>query len=48
LPAGLTLGGLPVGIEFDGPVGTDRTVLALGVAVERLLGPLPNPRGQGD
>ena len=37
LPAGLTSGGLPVGIELDGPVGTDRTVLALGVAVERLL-----------
>jgi Asp-tRNA(Asn)/Glu-tRNA(Gln) amidotransferase A subunit family amidase len=44
LPAGLTSGGLPVGIEFDGPAGTDRTVLALGVAVERVLGPLPGPR----
>ena len=37
LPAGLTSRGLPVAIEFDGPVGTDRNVLALGVAVERLL-----------
>jgi indoleacetamide hydrolase len=44
LPAGLTSGGLPVGIEFDGPAGADRTVLNLGVTVERLLGPLPDPR----
>lgn len=37
LPAGLTSTGLPVGIEFDGPVGSDDRILALGLAVEPLL-----------
>ncbi len=44
LPAGLTAGGLPVGLELDGPVGSDRRLLAIGLAVEALLGPLPAPR----
>jgi Asp-tRNA(Asn)/Glu-tRNA(Gln) amidotransferase A subunit family amidase len=43
LPIGLTSGGLPVGIELDGPEDTDKSVLALGLATERLLGPLPPP-----
>jgi indoleacetamide hydrolase len=43
LPAGLTHGGLPVALEFDAPAGTDRALLALGLAVERALGPLPAP-----
>jgi indoleacetamide hydrolase len=43
LPAGLTSGGLPVSIELDGPAGADRTLLGLGVAIERLLEPLPHP-----
>jgi indoleacetamide hydrolase len=43
LPMGLTTDGLPVGIEFDGPEGSDRDLLALGLAVEAVLGRLPPP-----
>jgi mandelamide amidase len=43
LPSGLTATGLPVGIEFDAPTGTDRALLALGLSIERVLGPLPPP-----
>jgi len=44
LPAGLTNGGLPVALELDAPVGSDRALLALGAAVEQALGPLPAPQ----
>ena len=44
LPAGLTRDGLPVAIELDAPEGADRSLLALGLAVERFLGHLPAPR----
>ena len=47
LPAGLTANGLPVSIELDGPEGTDRSLLALGQAVERVLGRLPPPDVSG-
>jgi len=43
IPAGLTAGGLPVGIEIDGPVGSDRRLLGIGLSIEALLGPLPPP-----
>jgi indoleacetamide hydrolase len=43
LPAGMTKGGLPVGLEIDGPVGSDARLLAIGLAIEALLGPLPAP-----
>lgn len=43
VPAGLTSDGLPVGLELDGPAGSDRTLLAIGLAVEGILGPLPAP-----
>ncbi|MGV3634366.1 MAG: indoleacetamide hydrolase [Pseudorhodoplanes sp.] len=43
LYAGMTKGGLPVGIEIDGPVGRDRALLALGLAIEALLGTAPAP-----
>ena len=43
LPAGLTSGGLPIALEFDGPAGTDRALLALGASVERVLGQVPRP-----
>jgi len=41
--AGMTKGGLPVGIEIDGPVGSDTALLALGLAMEALLGTAPAP-----
>jgi Asp-tRNA(Asn)/Glu-tRNA(Gln) amidotransferase A subunit family amidase len=43
LPAGLTSTGLPIALEFDGPSGSDRALLALGASVERVLGRLPAP-----
>ena len=42
-PAGLTRAGLPVGLEVDGPIGSDRTLLAIGSAIEAVLGSLPAP-----
>ena len=44
LAAGLTHDGLPVGIELDGPVGADRDLLALGQALEAIVGRPPAPR----
>jgi mandelamide amidase len=43
LPAGLSQQGLPVGLELDGLAGHDSELLGLGIAVERVLGPLPPP-----
>lgn len=43
VPAGLTEARLPVGLEFDGPQGSDRRLLAIGLAVEAVLGRLPPP-----
>jgi Asp-tRNA(Asn)/Glu-tRNA(Gln) amidotransferase A subunit family amidase len=37
LCAGRTRDGLPVGIELDGPVGSDRELLALGLALEPVI-----------
>jgi indoleacetamide hydrolase len=34
---------LPVGIEFDGPAGSDRRLLAIGMAMEKVFGRLPAP-----
>jgi mandelamide amidase len=44
LPTGIAADGLPVALEFDGPAGTDRALLALGVAIEQVLGHMPPPR----
>jgi Asp-tRNA(Asn)/Glu-tRNA(Gln) amidotransferase A subunit family amidase len=44
IPAGLAANGMPVALEFDGPAGSDRALLGLGAAVERLLGTEPPPR----
>lgn len=43
LAAGLTINGLPVGLELDGPLGSDRRLLAIGVAFEQLLGIMAGP-----
>ena len=44
LPIGLTAAGLPVSLEFDAAAGQDRALLALGLSLETLFGPLPRPR----
>lgn len=45
LPAGLgPTSRLPVGIELDGPAGSDRRLIAIGLALEALLGRLPPPK----
>ncbi len=43
VPAGLTREGLPVSVELDGPSGSDRRLLEIGLALESLVGPLPPP-----
>ncbi|WP_061026637.1 indoleacetamide hydrolase [Bradyrhizobium sp. CCH5-F6] len=43
----VALGGtsqLPIGLELDGPAGSDRRLLAIGMALETLFGRLPPPR----
>ena len=44
LPAGVSSRGLPVGLCLEGPVDSDTRVLAIGLAIESLLGPLPAPQ----
>jgi Asp-tRNA(Asn)/Glu-tRNA(Gln) amidotransferase A subunit family amidase len=45
IPAGLgPTTGLPVGLSLDGPRGGDERLLAIGMAIERLLGATPPPR----
>jgi Asp-tRNA(Asn)/Glu-tRNA(Gln) amidotransferase A subunit family amidase len=48
LPAGLTRSGLPVGMELDGPIGSDGVLLGIGLALEHsafhpLRAPKPQP-----
>lgn len=44
LPAGRSPAeGLPVGVELDGPPGSDRRLLAIAAAIEPFLAPLPPP-----
>src|SRR5437870_10642195 len=44
VPIGMTGDGLPVGLELDGPAGSDRRLLAVARAVERVFGFLPAPK----
>ena len=44
LYAGMTPGGLPVGLEIDGPVGSDDKLLGMALAIEALLGDAPAPK----
>jgi len=34
---------LPVGLELDGPSGSDRRLLAIGMALDAVFGRLPAP-----
>jgi mandelamide amidase len=43
LPAGMTAAGLPVGLEFDALPGADRRLMALGLSLEKALGPIRPP-----
>lgn len=43
LYAGMTLERLPVGLELDGPLGSDAGLLAIGMAMEAVLGFAPAP-----
>ncbi|MCY4395953.1 MAG: indoleacetamide hydrolase [Rhodospirillaceae bacterium] len=43
LPAGLSADGLPIGMELDGPAGSDRVLLSLSAAVEAILPATPAP-----
>jgi indoleacetamide hydrolase len=42
--AGMTPGGLPVGLETDGPLGSDAKLLGLGLSIEAILGSAPAPK----
>jgi Asp-tRNA(Asn)/Glu-tRNA(Gln) amidotransferase A subunit family amidase len=44
LPAGMTANGLPIGMSLDGPLGSDEKLLAIGMALEILVGSVPAPR----
>ncbi|SFN25563.1 indoleacetamide hydrolase [Variovorax sp. OV329] len=47
LPSGLgATTGLPVGLELDGPAGSDRHLVAVGMAVEAVLGRVPAPKAK--
>ena len=35
---------LPVGLELDGPAGSDRRLLAIGMAMDKLFGRPPAPQ----
>jgi mandelamide amidase len=43
LPIARTQAGLPLGMELDGPAGSDRKLLAIGLALEQQFGHLPAP-----
>jgi len=43
IPAGLNDQGLPVSLELDGPAGSDRKLLGIGLGIESVLGHLPAP-----
>ena len=44
LPIGLGAASkLPIGLELDGPAGSDRRLIAIGLGMEKLFGPQPAP-----
>jgi len=44
IPAGLTAAGLPVGMEIDGPLGSDANLLAIGMGIEAVWGSVKAPQ----
>ena len=44
VPIAQTAAGLPLGLELDGPAGSDRKLLAIGLSLEKVFGRLPAPR----
>ena len=44
VPAAMTAAGLPLGLELDGPAGSDARLLAIAAAVEAVLPDTPAPR----
>jgi mandelamide amidase len=44
IPAGLTTGGLPVGMQIDGPLGSDANLLAIGMGIEAAWGAIKAPQ----
>ena len=48
IPAGLTEDGLPVGLDIDAPVMSDRRLLAIGLAIEGVLSRVPPPGLTGE
>ena len=46
LPAGLSAGGLPIGLEFDALAGNDRNLVGLGLSLEEALGSIPLPASE--
>ena len=43
IPAGMTAGGLPVGMQIDGPLGSDANLLSIGMGIEGVWGSLKAP-----
>ena len=43
VPIARTQAGLPIGLELDGPVGSDRKLLAIGLALQKVFERLPAP-----
>jgi mandelamide amidase len=43
IPIARTQSGLPLGLELDGPAGSDRKLLGIGLALEKIFGRLPAP-----
>jgi hypothetical protein len=41
VPMGMTKSGSPVGFALDGPKGSDRKLLTIGLTLEALFGPIP-------